>query len=75
MAQLILNLKKLAEEAVDAEVKRRDLVEVVRCKNCIHKVKADPSHPDCDYCKRLICGTITPDFFCADGLRETKDDK
>ncbi len=34
MAQLILNLKKLAEEAVDAELKRRDLVDVVRCKDC-----------------------------------------
>lgn len=34
MAQIILNLKKLAEEAVDAELKRRDLVAVVRCKNC-----------------------------------------
>lgn len=47
-----------------------DAVPVVRCKDCKHYVKSDAEHPDCDFCKRLICGTIRPDFFCADGERK-----
>lgn len=46
-----------------------NLVEVVKCKDCVHLVKSDPGHPDCDYCERLICGTVQPDFFCAAGKR------
>ena len=44
-------------------------VDVVRCKDCKFYHKADRGHPDTDWCKRLICGTIKPDFFCADGER------
>ena len=51
-----------------------DAVPVVRCKDCKHYVKSDAEHPDCDYCKRLICGTIRPDFFCADGERRDSDE-
>ena len=49
-----------------------DAVQVVRCKDCVHYHKADRGHPDTDWCKRLICGTIKPDFFCADGERKSK---
>lgn len=46
-----------------------DAVPVVRCKDCIYYRKSDKGHPDADWCKRLICGTIKPDFYCADGER------
>lgn len=49
-----------------------DAVEVVRCKDCKHYHKSDAGHPDCEWCKRLICGTIKPDFFCADGERRSE---
>ena len=46
--------------------------EIVRCKDCKWFCMSDPGHPDCDYCKRLICGAIKPDFYCADGERKGK---
>lgn len=45
---------------------------VVRCKDCKHYHKADRGHPDTEWCKRLICGTIKPDFYCADGERRSE---
>ena len=51
-----------------------DLVEVIRCKDCKHYRKSDARHPDCEWCKRLICGTVKPDFFCADGERREDGD-
>ena len=56
------------------ELPAADVVEVVRCKDCKWYCKSDPGHPDCDFCKRLICGTIKPDFYCADGERKEKTD-
>lgn len=50
-----------------------DAVPVVRCKDCKHYYEGDPEHPDCGWCRRLICGTVAPDFYCADG--ERKDDE
>lgn len=47
-------------------------ISVVRCKDCVHYHKADRGHPDTDWCKRLICGTIKPNFFCADGERRSE---
>ena len=49
-----------------------DAVEVVRCKDCKHYHTGDKSHPDCDWCNRMICGTIKPGFFCADGERRSE---
>ena len=46
--------------------------EVVRCKDCKHYREADPGHPDCDWCNRMICGTIRKGFFCADGERRSE---
>ena len=54
------------------EKKQDDYVQVVRCKDCVHYHKSDKGHPDCEWCKRLICGTIKPDFFCADGERRSE---
>lgn len=48
--------------------------ELIRCKDCKHYVKSDVEHPDCDFCKRLICGTIDFDFFCADGERREENE-
>ena len=50
-----------------------DAVPVVRCGECKHYRDGDQEHPDCGYCKRLICGTVVPDYYCADG--ERKDDE
>lgn len=44
--------------------------ELVRCKECKHYRDCDLEHPDCGWCRRLICGTVAPDFYCADGERE-----
>ena len=49
-----------------------DAVQVVRCKDCKHYREADPGHPDCDWCNRMICGTIRKGFFCADGERRSE---
>lgn len=46
--------------------------ETIRCEDCKHYRESDAGHPDCGYCNRLICGTVRPDFYCADG--ERKDD-
>lgn len=68
MAQIILNLKKLAEEAVDAEVKRRDLVEVVRCKDCRFNCG--------DACLHALglAAIESPECYCAYGERKEKTD-
>ena len=50
-----------------------DAVRVVRCWECKYYREGDPEHPDCGYCKRLICGTVAPDFYCADGERKDDD--
>ena len=57
-------------KAVLMGVKALEEPEIVRCKDCKWYCKSDPGHPDCDFCKRLICGTIKPDFYCADGERK-----
>lgn len=49
-----------------------DAVEIVRCKDCKFYHKADRGHPDTEWCRRLICGTIKPDFYCADGERRSE---
>lgn len=46
---------------------------VVRCKDCKHYREADPGHPGCDWCNRMICGTIRKGFFCADGERKDEE--
>jgi len=51
-----------------------NVVNVVRCKDCIYLRKSDPLHPDTEWCQRLICGTVNPEFFCADGERRIKTD-
>lgn len=76
MAQLILNLKKLAEEAVDAEVKRRDLVAVVRCKNCKFyspNLYLPNNGGGCTRCGGLEY-LITADEYCSKGERKEKTD-
>ena len=75
MAQLILNLKKLAEEAVDAEVKRRDLVEVVRCKCCKwwNKKKRVCEHPEWTDMDGWHKATDADDY-CFRGERKEKTD-
>lgn len=63
------DIGNILQEAFMDGYRYRD-AEIVRCKDCVHYHKADKGHPDTDWCKRLICGTIKPDFFCADGERK-----
>lgn len=62
-----------AAQAIDEAIKALEQPEIVRCKDCKWYTKSDPQHPDCDYCLRIICGAIPPDFYCADG--ERRDDE
>ena len=63
---------KMDDLPTSAKCEEVDAVPVVRCKDCKHYRTSDAGHPDCDYCDRLICGTIKPDFYCADGERKTE---
>lgn len=47
-----------------------DAVEVVRCKKCIHGVKADGIFYRC---LRHVSGVNTGDFFCGDGERKVDE--
>lgn len=58
---------KLNQVEVREKVRIEDLV---RCKDCKYYHEADKGHPGTDWCKRLICGTVNPNFFCADGERK-----
>lgn len=47
-----------------------DAVPVVRCKDCKNFVESDPSHPDCDYCKRMCWfGIIGKNDYCSKAER------
>ncbi len=59
-------------EIVDGLPHMKSMKPLVRCEDCVHYHKADRGHPDTDWCKRLICGTVKPDFFCADGERRSE---
>lgn len=51
-----------------------DAVPVVRCKDCKYFVESDPSHPDCDYCKRMCWfGIIGKNDYCSKGERKESD--
>lgn len=65
MREVIMRLttKPFDEKNAYAEI----VQELVRCRDCIYYRKSDKGHPDADWCKWLICGTIKPDFYCADG--------
>ena len=62
----MIDVGKQLQDAYDEGYKQRDS-EIVRCKDCVYYHKADRGHPDTEWCKRLICGTVKPDFYCADG--------
>lgn len=51
-------------------IKALEEPQIVRCKDCIYLRESDPLHPDTEWCQRLICGTVNPEFFCADGRRK-----
>ena len=61
-AQAIERIRKL-EPAIDA-------VEVVRCRDCKHTTRSKVSPEKIICCLTKMCGTVDPDFFCADGERE-----
>lgn len=62
---LYLNAARIIEKlpAVDA-------VEVVRCRDCKHTTRSKVSPEKIICCLTKMCGTVDPDFFCADGERE-----
>lgn len=47
-----------------------DAVEVVRCKDCKHTTRSKVSPEKIICCLTKMCGTVDPDYFCADGERE-----
>ena len=47
-----------------------DAVEVVRCKDCKHSTRSEVSPEKIICCLTKMCGTVDPDYFCADGERE-----
>ena len=60
----------VSDEAYDAldyiENNAENIVEVVRCKDCIHREKYE-----CDHIKLAdTCLGVWDDFFCADGERK-----
>ena len=44
--------------------------EVVRCKDCKHTIRSKVSPEKIICCLTKMCGTVDPDYFCADGERE-----
>ena len=47
-----------------------DAVEVVRCRDCKHTTRSKGSPEKIICCLTKMCGTVAPDYFCADGERE-----
>lgn len=47
-----------------------DAVDVVRCKDCKHTTRSEVSPEKIICCLTKMCGTVDPDYFCADGERE-----
>lgn len=47
-----------------------DAVEVVRCKDCKHTTRSKVNPEKIICCLTKMCGTVDPDYFCADGERE-----
>lgn len=47
-----------------------DAVEVVRCRDCKHTTRSKVSPEKIICCLTKMCGTVDPDYFCADGERE-----
>ena len=64
----------LAKEAKLMAIDALKQPDIIRCKDCIYFMKSAPGHPDTEWCQRLICGTVNPEFFCADGRRKEKGD-
>ena len=52
------------------KVQAVDAVEVVRCKDCKHTTRSKVSPEKIICCLTKMCGTVDPDYFCADGERE-----
>ena len=53
-----------------------DAAELIRCKDCKNFVESDPSHPDCDYCKRMCWfGVIGKNDYCSKGERKEGETK
>ena len=55
---------------MDEYIKRSDVVEVVRCKDCKYLMFSDCYGE----CKRNHLGIVRPDDFCSRGKREDGDD-
>lgn len=58
------------------KIRAADVVEVVRCKDCIYWEEYDGSNGElnCGYCSELLDRTTYYLFFCADGTRKDGDE-
>ena len=63
-----LLIDEMIRETYDAPAV--DAVEVVRCKDCKHTIRSKVSPEKIICCLTKMCGTVDPDYFCADGDRE-----
>ena len=63
-------IAQLEELGIGFGQKKPDMVEVVRCKDCKHTTRSKVSPEKIICCLTKLCGTVDPDYFCADGERE-----
>ena len=63
-------IAELAKQAVDQHLNdERDLVTVVRCKDCEYLGVKDFAY---GYCKHNMCGIIYPNDYCSKGIKKER---
>ena len=67
MPQIVRGMKLYADYLKSIDVV--DAVPVVRCRDCKHRAMDEPGMV---YCKNIVGGWVSDDFYCSDGEREKK---
>lgn len=70
-SNLVFNAGVAKAQMIVREMTTADVEEVVRCKDC--KYLNDRDDNILRWCKRLICGCVKDNFFCADGERREEE--
>lgn len=66
--EVIMKIDFGANDGVTAVAHAEKVVELVRCKDCTHR---EMDKPGMVYCKNVVGGWVSDDFFCAYGGRKT----